>query len=463
MANRFFTCVGEEVRKILQLFKPAPFIPEIQDPEKVDQDYRYWRVRIFYSMFIGYALYYVARKSFTFAIPGLVADLGFTKSQLGLLGSIFAITYGFSKFVSGVMTDQMNPRYIMAAGLFITGLVNFLFGLSSSMLLFALFWGINGWFQGFGWPACARYLTQWYSQSERGSWWSSWNISHNVGAFIIPWMAGFLIYYFDWRYAMYVPGVICMLGGLFLVNRLRDTPQSLGLPPVEEYRNDKPQSENEAAQDDSDSRLSTKQILFDSILKNRYIWILAIAYFCIYIVREGINNWSALYLVENKGYSPIIANGSVSMFEVGGIFGALVAGWSSDIFFHAKRGPVNLLFAIGLLASLLFYWLYAFDLPFYDSMAIFVVGFLVFGPQMMIGMHAAELCPKGATATVTGFIGTFAYLGAAVAGYPVGLVTHVWGWDGFFLFMVVSAFFSILLLFPLRNVTKATVKKPIYA
>src|SRR6185295_13869300 len=141
-----------------------------------------------------------------------IEDLGYDKSQLGLLGSIFAVTYGISKFVSGVLSDQCNSRYFMAVGLFITGILNICFGMSSSLLMFALFWGLNGWFQGFGWPPCARFLTHWYSHSERGSWWSTWNISHNVGAFLIPWIVGISLQYYGWRVAMYVPGVICIFG-----------------------------------------------------------------------------------------------------------------------------------------------------------------------------------------------------------------------------------------------------------
>ncbi len=71
-----------------------------------------------------------------------------------------------------------------------TGILNIIFGFSSSLLIFALFWGLNGWFQGFGWPPCSRFLMNWYSQSERGRWWGLWNISHNIGAFIIPWIVG---------------------------------------------------------------------------------------------------------------------------------------------------------------------------------------------------------------------------------------------------------------------------------
>lgn len=438
------------MNKLLVFLQPAPYLPEIKDKEQMRKDYKYWRIRILYSMFIGYAFYYFTRKSFTFAMPGLIQDLGFDKSQLGILGSILSITYGISKFASGVIGDKTNPRYMMAFGLMLTGIFNICFGLSSSIFFFALFWGLNGWFQGFGWPPCARFLTQWYSHSERGSWWSTWNVSHNVGGFLIPWVAGVALQYFGWRYAMYIPGVLCILVGFFLINRLRDTPQSLGLPPIEKYRND---CIDKIEGEENDKDLTSKQILMDYVFKNPYIWLLAIAYFFVYAVRTGINDWTALFLVESKGYNSIGANGCVSLFEVGGFFGSLAAGWSSDRLFKAKRGPVNVLFSLGMLFFIGLFWLIPEGHALIDSVVMFFIGFTIFGPQMMVGMAAAELSHKKAAATSTGFVGFFAYIGAAFAGYPLGAITQNWGWQGFYWSLLICCVISALLLIPLWSVT----------
>lgn len=436
---------------ILDIFKPAPFVKPIEDKEVVEKKYHYWRIRILYSTFIGYAFYYFTRKTLSIAMPGIIQDLHFDKSQLGLLGSIFSVTYGVSKFASGLLGDRLNPRYFMALGLILTGIVNILFGMSSSILMFALFWGLNGYFQGFGWPPCARFLTQWYSHSERGSWWATWNVSHNVGAFIIPYIAGPALQYFGWRYAMYIPGILCIFGGLFLINRLRDTPQSLGLPPIEEFRNDYGTSK---AVFEEESRLTTRQVLIEYVFKNKYMWLLAFAYFFVYVVRTGINDWTALYLIEAKGYSQIGANASASFFEAGGFIGSLFAGWASDRLFGARRGPINVIFAIGMLLSITFFWFLPGNQSWLNSLAIFLVGFSIFGPQMLIGVAAAEMSHKKAAATSTGFVGFFAYIGAAIAGYPLGKITQEYGWEGFFWSLFVCCIISLAFLMPLWGVTE---------
>nr|NGX27130.1 Glycerol-3-phosphate transporter [Chlamydiota bacterium] len=84
--------------KFLSFLKPAPPQEEIIDEKTVKQNYKYWRWRTFYGMYIGYIFYYFSRKSFTFAMPALMDDLGFSKGDLGILASILSICYGASKF-----------------------------------------------------------------------------------------------------------------------------------------------------------------------------------------------------------------------------------------------------------------------------------------------------------------------------------------------------------------------------
>ncbi|MDN3507589.1 MAG: MFS transporter family glucose-6-phosphate receptor UhpC [Simkaniaceae bacterium] len=433
-----------------RLFKPAPHKPEIEDKEEVRQLYKYWRMRIFYSIYIGYAFYYFTRKSLIAAMPGLVNDLGFDMARLGILTSVFAIAYGASKFLSGVISDRSNPRYFMAIGLIITCVINIFFGMSSSIYLFVVLWGLNGWFQGWGWPPCGRQLTHWYSHSERGTWWGIWNTSHNIGGAIVPFIGALVMTYFGWRWAMYIPGVMSILIGFFLINRLRDTPQSLALPPIEKYRNDYDERENQG--EDQERELTTKELLFKYVLSNKFIWLLAISYFFVYVVRTGINDLGILYLTQNKGMSTIMASTCITWFEIGGFFGSLFSGWISDNIFSGRRGPVNALFSLGCGGAIAALWFVPGAQVVAFSVTVFFIGFFIFGPQMLIGMAAAELSHKKAAGTATGFIGWIAYAGAATAGYPLGVITEKFGWYGYIVAVGGCAVISFLLLLPFWRV-----------
>ena len=433
---------------LINYLKTPPHQPEITDQEKVKKDYAYWRIRVFYSMYFGYALYYLTRNSFTFVMPSLIQDLGYDKGQLGSLASMLPLTYGLSKFVTGMLGDKTNPRYLMGLGLMATGVCNIFFGLSSSLIFFGVMCGLNGVFQGCGWPPCARLLTHWYSHSERGRWWSVWNTSHNIGGAVIPLFTAYCAQVYGWRSAMIFPGVFVILGGLFLINRLCDTPQSVGLPSIENFRDDHP----ETLRKESEREFSAKEILFEYVLSNPYIWILAVSYFFVYIIRQAISVWTVLYLVEDKGYTQLGAGGVIFWFEMGGIVGSLLAGWVSDRFFSANRGPVNALFCLFSILAIYMFWTAAGTSLLLDSVLVFTIGLLIFGPQMLIGIAAAELAHKKAAATATGFIGWIAYLGAAAAGYPLGIIAQDFGWEGFFLTLTACAILSSVLLIPLWNV-----------
>ena len=144
------------IASLMNFIRPAPHKPQITNKAEVDHAYRYWRIRIFYSIYVGYVFFYFTRKSFTFVMPEMVNDLGFTYSQLGILSTILYLTYGVSKFASGVLSDRSNPRYFMSIGLILTGVFNIFFGMSSSIFMLALMCAMNGLFQGWGWPPMLR-------------------------------------------------------------------------------------------------------------------------------------------------------------------------------------------------------------------------------------------------------------------------------------------------------------------
>jgi OPA family glycerol-3-phosphate transporter-like MFS transporter len=79
-----------------------------------------------------------------------------------------------------------------------------------------------------------------------------------------------------------------------------------------------------------------------------------------------------------------------------------------------------------------------------DYAALIAIGFLIYGPIMIIGLHALDLVPKKAAGTAAGFTGFFGYVfGSAIAGTGVGWIADRWGWDGVFVTMVVCCVLTI--------------------
>ena len=445
---------------MLNIFKSSPTGRPI-DKSKIDSVYKYWRIHILATMYLGYAVFYFTRKSISFAAPQMIEDLpGIGKPEIGILLTLFYLIYGTSKFLSGIISDNSNPRYFMGIGLIATGICNILFGLSSSFMLLALFWGLNSFFQGWGWPPCSKLLTTWYSRSERGFWWSIWNTAHNLGGALIPLIVGAVSLRYGWRYGFITPGIIAVATGCFLCWHLRDKPTSIGLPTVGKWRNDELELEHE----NNSEQISIINIFTKYILKNKVIWMLCLSSVLVYIVRTAINDWGNLYLKEKYGYDLLTANSAVSLFEMGGFIGSLVAGWGSDRLFNGRRDTMNLIFSVGILLSFTLLWQIDNGDYFIQSALFFAAGFFIFGPQMLLGMAAAESSHKDVAGTATGFLGLFAYLGASLSGYPLTQIMEKWHWDGFMVLMVSSATMCVMVLFyvaMLQKPTKIKDKKPL--
>ena len=222
----------------------------IQDKELVDKTYAMWRMRIFLSMFFGYIVFYICRKNISVALPAIQEALGYSKLELGLLGSSLYFSYAAGKFINGIIADNTNVKRILPTALFISALVNLLFvicayyvspkltfyGFSVLLMLLAFFWGVNGWFQSMGFPPIAKNLSYWFANKERGVKWSLWSSSHEVGTYLSMVLSGYLITHYDWQSVFYVPAIFAMIFCFFFYKNLQDKPESIGLPDIEKYK-----------------------------------------------------------------------------------------------------------------------------------------------------------------------------------------------------------------------------------
>ncbi|EMO5256209.1 TPA: MFS transporter family glucose-6-phosphate receptor UhpC [Proteus mirabilis] len=411
----------------------------------INKTYDFWRKNLMLSMIIGYATFYLTRKSVNFVMPVMQTELHLDKSDIGWIASLFYLTYGLSKFLSGIFHDQYGYRWFMGAGLVMTGVMNIIFAYCLSFPALLLVWALNGFFQGWGWPPCARLLTHWYSRNERGFWWGLWNISINLGGMSIPLLTAWLATHFSWQIALVIPGLIGIVMGLWLCMQLKGTPAEEGLPTVGVWRRDI----FELRQEQVSPPTPMLTILKESILFNRMIWLLGFSYILIYLIRMAINDWGNIWLSETHGANLLSANAILSLFEMGGLLGALCSGWGSDLLFRGQRAPMILLFSLGLFIAVTALWLMPIHHDALLAACFFSIGFFVFGPQMLIGLAATEYCHKNAAGTVTGYLGLYAYLGAAIAGWPLSQVIAHYGWTGMFVLLTSAAALMGLLLMPL--------------
>ena len=444
---------------IMEFFKEPPAKEVIEDENEVKSTYKKWRLRIFYSCFIGYTVFYLCKKNIAVALPGLSAEFGYSNTELGILGSSLYLTYGIGKFINGVFADRSDVRKFLPTALVLSAIANICFALSAVFItpghttffglpsstvllwLFVFFWGANGWFQSAGFPAVAKSLTYWFSNSERGTKWSLWSCSHQVGTFLSVIISGFIVAHFGWRMAFILPAVVAIIIAIWLFNHLFDRPQSLGLPCVEKFREEPTLDKCEDELAEVDNR-SYGQIFKENILFNKTLWLLAIAYIFVYIIRFGVEDWVIKYLSEAKQNTLELAAMKLSALPLFGIVGTICAGVISDKVFKGRRSPVNIIYLVGVVVCLV---LLKFNtVSNLDFVIIGLIGAFTYGPQMMIGgLCAVQSSSKKVASAATGFTGSFGYLGAVLSATGTGFMTDKFGWDGAIWFWVLSAVICI--------------------
>ncbi|SJZ61559.1 glycerol-3-phosphate transporter [Sediminibacterium ginsengisoli] len=430
--------------KIPSFLQPAahkPLLPK----EAIDPTYKKLRLQVFAGIFIGYAGYYLVRKNFSMAMPDLV-EQGFSKGDLGFALSGVSIAYGLSKFLMGNVSDRSNARRFLPIGLVLSALCMIMMGVfpfatSSIAIMFGLLF-INGWFQGMGWPPSGRVVVHWFSLKERGLWMSIWNVAHNIGGGLVgPLSIAGVAIFATWQSKFYFPGIIALVVALIAFILIRDTPQSCGLPSIEEYKNEKAPDYSA----EQEKELSAKRIFLDYVLFNKVLWYIALANIFVYLVRYGVLDWAPTYLKEAKGFSMKESGWAYFAYEYAGIPGTILCGWLSDKIFKGRRAPATIIYMLLVLVAVIVYWKNPPGNPLVDNIALVVIGFLIYGPVMLIGVQALDLVPKKAAGTAAGFTGLFGYLGGALfANIAMGHVVDKWGWDGGFIVLVAACVLSIV-------------------
>jgi len=425
--------------------RPAPAAPPVA-PDRVDASYRALRGQVFAGIFLGYTASYLIRKNLSLAMPDiLVAHPELTKALLGGPLTWLSLSYGASKFLMGTVSDRSNPRTFLFLGLILSAVIQAICGrdksIYDSLILLSVLQAANGWFQGMCWPPCGKSLVHWFAVSERGRAVSAWNVSHNVGGGLAPLVALLAVQLTgDWGAKFWGNALVAALLAVAALVLVRDTPQSCGLPPIEEHTGDRP----EGYEQRSEEILPVRDILLRHVLNNRFLWSIALANAFVYFVRYGIGDWIPTYLKAEKGFDFAKTSWAAAAYEYAAIPGTLLCGWVSDKVFKAQRAPATMLFMGLTLLGVLLYWFNRTGPLWIDIAALIVIGFLIYGPIMVIGLHALDLAPKKAAGTAAGFTGFFGYVfGSAPAGSGVGWIADKFGWNGVFTVMALCCLLTI--------------------
>jgi OPA family glycerol-3-phosphate transporter-like MFS transporter len=425
---------------LLAWYKPPPPAPR-RDGHEVKALYPSFRWRTFQCAFLAYATFYIVRNNLSPVEKEMREALHYDKDMMAaiMMGTSFA--YGIGKFVMGCISDRCDPRKYVFTAMMLTACLNFAFGAARDYHTHLVLWTLNGLAQGMGYAPCSRIMAHWYSVRERGLWFGLWNMSHNVGGALAGIIAAYSAASFGWPSAFYVPGIIAVICAVYLLWRVRDTPQSVGLPPVEEFKNDYPPLETES----HERELTTREILFKYIFPNKMLWLAAIANFFVYIARYAMVDWGPTYLKETKGASLQLGGWSTAIIELAGAVGMLLMGWVSDKV-GGRRGLVSTVMMAPVIVGYIGIVFTPKDMLWLDMALFGLIGFCVYTPIMALGVMSLDLTSKKSVGAAAGFVGMFGYFGRVVEQKTLASLSLHYSWNAGLIAVVATSVVATILL-----------------
>ena len=391
---------------------------------KVKEQYNRLRNRTFWGATAAYSLFYLCRLSMGVVKKPLIDEGLFSASELGIIASAFYFIYAIGKFLNGFVADYCNARRFMATGLAISSVINLLMGVMGladgyvgvpSWLIYTAFvvlWGFNGWVLSMGSPAGIVSLSRWFPQSRRGTFYSIFCSTPYIGEALSMAVTGSVVAAFGWEYGF----IVSALGGFFgvgiILASVSDTPQSKGLPSVQEISGEEVRSVD---------KMPTKEIQ-KLVIKSPAIWVIAISCALINLTKYGLMEWGVLYLQGARGYSLEVASWVIGFSAIFAILGTVGAGWLSDVVFKGNRTrPAFLSGVVALVALTLFLFASGDEL----LMAIYVSVFsLAIGVLYCIvsGLMAIDIVPRKATGAALGVVGISSYMTIGLQNIVSGLL-----------------------------------------
>lgn len=407
--------------KFYRISKPAA---ERVAESEVGKTYMTLRNRTFWGATAAYSLFYLCRLSMGVVKKPLIDEGLFSAAELGVIASAFYFVYAIGKFVNGFIADYCNVRRYMATGLAISSVINLLMGLIglsngyagfptyAVYLIFIFLWGINGWVLSMGSPSGIVSLSRWFPQSRRGTYYSIFCSTPYIGEALSMVLTGSIVAAFGWEYGFIASALGGFVGvGLILLS-VSDTPQSKGLPSVQEL------SGEEIKPID---KLPTREIQ-KFVLKHPAIWIIAVSCAFINLTKYGIMEWGVLYLQGAREYSLESASWIIGFSAIFAIVGTVGAGWLSDVVFKGDRVKPALISGFISLAALALFLLVdgsKWVMAAFVSVFSLAVGVLY---CIVSGLMAIDIVPRKATGAALGIVGISSYMTIGIQNIVSGLL-----------------------------------------
>lgn len=421
---------------------------------------RSWQRRIFVTCWLTYASFYLCRVNLSVALPAIQEEFGWSKAQVGLVGSALFWAYACGQFINGQLGDRWRARSFVAVGLLASVALNVAFGFAASLPLMVILWAANGYFQSTGWGPIVRIISRWFGAARRGHLSALLGPSYVLGHVGSWLLAGWLVARWGWRTAFWIPAALVALSALHWTVRIRNTPQDVELAPPLGANDTLPSGAASGSESlargeplwggSPAERGGLQEVLHRTFAHPRLRWG-ALTRMAHGFVQGSAILWVPTYLLEVLKMDIGAAAMSAVVLPLCGLAGVIVAGWASDRFFRSRAAPMTALMMAGLAASVVASrFLAPLGGPALAVALLGLMGAMSYGANsVLVAVLPLSLSGEGGVSSAAGFIDFAGYVGAGISGLLIGALVDGWGWDAVFVCWAVVALLGVAATSPL--------------
>ncbi len=302
-----------------------------------------WRAetRGFYGWWMVGALYLIVLNTggmgfycFPVFVQSLIDEFGWTMTQISVAAALWAIVYGFSGPVIGILIARFGVMKTMLGAAVISSLT--LVGYASIQalwMLYAIMFGAGFAIAGTTLVPAQTAITNWFNK-YRGRAMSLMMLGIGSGGFLLPPLNEYLIRTLGWRQTWLVAfGVTWLLVIPLIVVFVRTKPSELGLLP-----------DGAAVGEGSASDVSGLPV--KQAIASATFWLIFATYVLQLMGLSAMNFHFVPYLIQEAHYTPQQAASFLGFTVLLSIPGRLLFGWMAD-----RISPAVVLAIVGILLA----------------------------------------------------------------------------------------------------------------
>lgn len=395
---------------------------------------------------ILYAFIYNGRLNMGLALPVMMQDMGWTKTQAGILASVLFWTYGFGHLVNGRLGEIYGPKKIIFMGVMLSAFANLFLSFQSSLILIAIIWGFNGYFQSMIWSPGISLITKWWPSNKRGFATGFANGFSGI-AQIIVWFSVLaslsLFPDLGWRAAFRIPLITMVAVAVLYWVVVKARPSDVGLKEYEEEDSETKEQEMELEKIVNEKgKLYPFIHLFSQWRFVCWCFIIAISS----IARYGLLTWIPTYYVQQLNMNVKSGIFSSVVLPVGMALGTFIVPWASDKM--GKKGRLPAVIICSAASALSVFLFPSLTSIVSASVGLFIAGFFVYAINGVVWAYATDVGGRVFAGTAAGVLDWAAYMGAAVQAIIFGMVLDKTGnWSILFNSIAIICVLMVILAF----------------